>query len=406
MCACSYERVEESAPSTPDTVSEDEESFEEKRDFFGGDFDQYWLAPLGRCFGMKQSQVCNETRKTLVNELGNTSALHWAADARNKAELFRYEDTNCRHSTYPRVDNLTFYHSYHAMMMTAGRLLSTHPQVEVRDDWYEEKFSEWLTRHDIARSDGRWVADRRDPEPGSRTDWPEHGQADEWLKSMSIRDFDRALYPSSGLITIWGHWTEVDVNHSETISVHSALVSPTTSSSLLRAIQTVEHPHDFRIPSADDDLEFDTPPYLLKGWVQDQHQESGIDNSDPWAGNVRFPVPEPAAFVVDLMNMSTDADRREWVLPSSPMPVMRSHTWGYFQENDRSEQATGVRLDATISFVIEFLNATGKDLVVEVEIQRNARHQNYRNRGEDELQYITPSNRIFILKGDGTFRTL
>ncbi|MGE8438659.1 MAG: AVAST type 3 anti-phage nuclease/ATPase Avs3a [Pseudomonas palmensis] len=405
-CACSYERVEESAPSTPDTVSEDEESFEEKRDFFGGDFDQYWLAPLARCFGMKQSQVCNETRKTLRNELGNTSALHWAADARNKAELFHYEDTNCRHSTYPRVDNLSFYHSYHSMMMTAGRLLSTHPQVEVRDVWYEEKFSEWLTRHDIARSDGRWVADRRDPEPGSRTDWPEHGQADEWLKSMSIRDFDRALYPSSGLITIWGHWTEVDVNHSETISVHSALVSPTTSSSLLRAIQTVEHPHDFRIPSADDDLEFDTPPYLLKGWVQDQHQESGIDNSDPWAGNVRFPVPEPAAFVVDLMNMSTDADRREWVLPSSPMPVMRSHTWGYFQENDRSEQATGVRLDATISFVIEFLKATGKDLVVEVEIQRNARHQNYRNRGEDELQYITPSNRIFILKGDGTFRTL
>lgn len=405
-CACSYERVEESAPSTPNTVSEDEKSIEEQRDFFGGDFDQYWLAPLGRCFGMKQSQVCNETRKTLRNELGNTSSLHWGADARNKAELFRYEDTNCRHSTYPRVDNLSFYHSYHAMMMTAGRLLSTHPQVEVRDDWYEEKFSEWLTRHDIARSDGRWVADRRDPEPGSRTDGPEHGQADEWLKSMSIRDFDRGLYPSSGLITIWGHWTEVDVNHSETISVHSALVSPTTSSSLLRAIQTVEHPHDFRIPSAGDDLELDVTPYLLKGWVQDQHDESGIDNSDPWAGNVRFPVPEPAAFVVDLMNMSTDADRREWVLPSSPMPVMRSHTWGYFQENDRSEQATGVRLDATISFVIEFLKATGKDLVVEVEIQRNARHQNYRNRGEDELQYITPSNRIFILKSDGTFRTL
>jgi len=405
-CACSYESVEESAHSTSNTVSEHEESFEDKRDFFGGDFDQYWLAPLGRCFGMKQSQICNETRKSLRNELGNTSALHWRADARNKAELFRYEDTNCRQGSYPRVDNLSFYHSYHAMMMTAGRLLSTHPQVKVRDDWYEEQFPEWLTRHDIARSDGRWVADRRDPEPVSRSDWPERGQADEWLKSMSIRDFDRGLYPSSGLITIWGHWTEVDVNYSETISVHSALVTPTTSSSLLRAIQTVEHPHDFRIPSAGDDLEFDTPPYLLKGWVQDQHHESGIDNSDPWAGNVRFPAPEPAEFVVDLMSMSTDSDRRDWVLPSSPEPVMRSHTWGYFQDNDRSEQATGVRLDATISFVIEFLKTTGKDLVVEVEIQRNARHQNYQNRGEDELQYITPSNRIFILKGDGTFRTL
>lgn len=405
-CACSSERVEESAPSSPNTVPKDQECNEETRDFFGGDFDQYWLAPLGRSFGMKQSEVCDETRKTLRNELANTGALHWGADERNKAELFSYEDTNYRHVSYPRVDNLSFYYSYHSMMMTAGRLLSTHPQVEVRDDWYEEKFPQWLTRHDIARSDGRWVADRRDPEPGSRTEWPDYGQADDWLKSMSIRDFDQGLYPSSGLITVWGHWTDVGANHSQTISVHSALVSPTTSSSLLRAIQTVEHPHDFRIPSAGDDLEFDAPPYLLKGWVQDQHQESGIDNSDPWAGNVRFPVPEPAAFVVDLMNMSTDADRREWVLPSSPTPVMRSHTWGYFQENDRSEQASGIRLDATISFVIEFLKTTGKDLVVEVEIQRNARHQNYRTRGEDELQYITPSNRIYILKGDGTLRTL
>jgi hypothetical protein len=404
-CAGSYERVE-GASSSPNTLSEDEECNEEKRDFFGGDFDQYWLAPLGRSFGMKQSEVCNETRKTLRNQLGGTGGLHWSTDARNKAELFSYEDTNCRQGSYPRVDDLSFYYSYHSMMMTAGRLLLTHPQVKVRDDWYEERFPEWLTRHDIARSDRRWVADRRDPEPESRTEWPDHGQADDWLKSMSIRDFDQGLYPSSGLITVWGHWTDVGANHSQTISVHSALVSPTTSSSLLRAIQTVEHPHDFRIPSAGDDLEFDAPPYLLKGWVQDQHQESGIDNSDPWAGNIRFPVPEPAVFVVDLMNMSTDADRREWVLPSSPMPVMRSHTWGYFQENDRSEQATGVRLDATISFVIDFLKTTGKDLVVEVEIQRNARHQNYRNRGEDELQYITPSNRIFILKGDGTLRTL
>lgn len=405
-CAGVYENVEQSPPSASNTASEDEESIEGGRDFFGGDFDQYWLAPLGRCFGMKQSQVCHETRKTLRNELGNTNALHWGADARNKAELFRYEDTNCRQGSYPRADDLSFYHSYHAMMMTAGRLLSTHPQVKIREDWYEEKFPEWLRRHDIARSDGRWVADRRDPEPVNLYDWPPREEADEWLKSISIDDFDRGLYPGSSLMTIWGHWSEFDANHSETISVHSALVSPTTSSSLLRAIQTVEHPHDFRIPSAGDDLEFDATPYLLKGWVQDQHHESGIDNSDPWAGNVRFPVPEPAAFVVDLMSMSTDADRREWVLPSSPMSVMRSHTWGYFQDNDRSEQATGVRLDATISFVIEFLKTTGKDLVVEVEIQRNARHQNYRNRGEDELQYITPSNRIFILKGDGTFRTL
>ncbi|MHC8361979.1 AVAST type 3 anti-phage nuclease/ATPase Avs3a [Pseudomonas sp. LS2P72] len=404
--ASAFQSIEKNAPSTSSIFSDDEDSTEGDRYFFGGDFDQYWLAPLGRSFGMKQSEICYETQKTLRNELGYTGTHRWDADERNQAKLFQYEDTNCRQGIYPRVDDLSFYHSYHAMMMTAGRLLLTRPQVKPSEESNEEKFSDWLTRHDIARQDGRWVADRRDPEPVSRNDWPRRAEADDWLKSIAIHDFDRGLYPSSGLITVWGHWTQFDVNHSESITVHSALVSPTTSSALLRAIQTVEHPHDFRIPSAGDELEFDTPPYVLEGWIKDQHTENGIDNSDPWAGNVRFPVPEPAAFVVDLMNMSTDADRREWVLPSSPMFVMRSHTWGYFQDNDRSEQATGVRLDATIPFVIEFLKATGKDLVVEVEIQRNARHQNYRNRDEDELQYTTPSNRIFILKGDGTFRTL
>ncbi|MBH1966914.1 MAG: hypothetical protein I8H81_01875 [Pseudomonadales bacterium] len=405
-CASVYESLENNAPSTSSIDTDDEDSAEGDRYFLGGDFDQYWLAPLGRCFGIKQSEISRETQKTVRNELGYTGTHRWEADERNKAKLFHYEDTNCRQGIYPRVDDLSFYHSYHAMMMTAGRLLLTRPQAKSDEESSAETFSEWLSRHDIARPDGRWVADRRDPEPVSRVDWPQRTEADNWLKSISVHDFERGLYPASGLMTIWGNWTEFDVNHSESITVHSALVSPTTSASLLRAIQTVEHPHDFRIPSAVDELEFETPPYVLKGWIQDQHQEHGIDNSDPWAGNVRFPVPEPAAFVVDLMSMSTDADRREWVLPSSPMSVMRSHTWGYFQDNDRSEQATGVRLDATISFVIEFLKATGKDLVVEVEIQRNARHQNYRIRGEDELQYITPSNRIFIFKGDGTFRTL
>ena len=59
-----------------------------------------------------------------------------------------------------------------------------------------------------------------------------------------------------------------------------------------------------------------------------------------------------------------------------------------------------------MSYVIEFLTAVGKDLVVEVEVERTARHQNYRDPVADELQYILPSNRIYIFRSDGTVRTL
>ncbi|WP_122813497.1 ATP-binding protein [Pseudomonas viridiflava] len=307
---------------------------------------------------------------------------------------------------YPRVDDLSFYHSYHAMMITAGRLLSTQPVVGGRDESNENKFVEWLSRHDIARIDGRWLADRRDPEPAIRYDWPQRDEADAWLKSISAQDFERGLYPTPGMLTIWGQWSGADVNHSEAISVHSALVSPSTSASLLRAIQTVEHPHDFRIPGVDDELELATPPYVLKGWIQSPHHESGLDRSDPWAGNIGFPAPEPAAYVVELMNMSTDLDRRIWLTPSSSVPVMRSQTWGYSTDDEGSDQAQGVRLEASMSYVIEFLTAVGKDLVVEVEVERTARHQNYRDPVADELQYILPSNRIYIFRSDGTVRTL
>lgn len=404
-CSYLYDSVEQNAPSAPNALSTGGATPEKTRDFFGGDFDQYWLAPLGRCFGMNQSQICNETKKTLRDVLGYTGTHRWDADARNKAELFSYEDTSSRHGTYPRVDDLSFYHSYHAMMITADRLISTHPQIKDRKDWDDEKFPQWLSRHDIARQDGRWVADRRDPEPRSQYDWPQRDDGSAWRKSISVHDFDRGLYPSTGWITIWGHWSGSDSGHTESISVQSALVTPLTSSALLRAIQTVEHPHDFRIPSVGDDLEFTTSPYELMGWVKDRHSDSAIDSADPWSGSIGFPVPEPAEFVVELMGLSTDVDRREWLCPSSATPVMRSHAWGHF-DDDRSEEPNGIRLDASIGFVIEHLKTAGKDLVVKVEVQRSARHKYYQNRGEDELQHILPSHRIFIFRSDGTVRTL
>jgi hypothetical protein len=382
----------------------EEELPEVDRYFFGIDFGPYWLEPLGRCFGMSQTEVERETLKAIRGDLGYAGAHRWAADERGKRRLYQHEGTYHSHGSYPRVDDYGFYLSYHAMMITAGRMLATRPQVQSSNDWEDDRFSDWMARHDISRADGRWLADRRDPQPIGRPDRPEEGNRSEWLGSIAVVDFDHALYPAAGYLTVWGRWSDFDTNRVQSISVHTALVSREQSASLLRALQTVDNPHDFRIPDADDDLQIDEGHYQLKGWIVDRPSERGIDESDQWAGDVRFPAPEPAPFVVEMMRLSADSDRRLWQAPSSATPTLRSETWGHFPEKDSSEQPSGCRLQASIQFVIEFLEAIGMDLVLEVEVQRRSRHERYESRDGDELRNIPPSTRLFIVKSDGTIR--
>lgn len=395
-----YASREASAPAAEEEVPEND------RYFFGIDFGPYWLAPLGRCFEMSQTEVERETLKAIRGDLGNAGVHRWDADERGRRRLYQDEGTYHSHGSYPRVDDYGFYLSYHALMITAGRLLATRPIVRSANDWEDDRFSDWLARHDISRADGRWLSDRRDPQPTGSPDWREDHNGTEWLNSIAIGDFEHALHSAAGYLTVWGRWSDFDTNRAESISVHTALVSRERSASLLRALQTADNPHDFRIPDANDDLQIDKGLYQLKGWIVDRPIERGIDESDRWAGDVRFPAPEPAAFVVEMMRLSTDSDRRVWLAPACPTPTLRSETWGHFPEKDSSERPSGRRLQVSSQFLVKFLTAIGMDLVVEVEIQRRSRHKHYERRDGDELGNIPPSTRIFIVKGDGTIRAL
>ncbi|XXY44993.1 AVAST type 3 anti-phage nuclease/ATPase Avs3a [Sorangium sp. So ce269] len=373
---------------------------------FGIDFGPYWLTPLGRCFAMSQAEVERETLSAVRGDLGYSVERRWGTDERGKRRLYEYEETHHSHGSYPRVDELHFYVLYHAMMIAAGRMLATRPLVESSSDGYGDRFSDWIAGHDISRADGRWLADRRDPQPTGRPYWFEDTRIAEWLGSIAIVDFDHALYPTAGYLTVWGRWSDSDTNRKQSNSVSTALVSRERSASLLRALQTADDPYDFRIPEANDDYQIDHGPYQLRGWIVDQASEQGIDERDRWAGHVRFPAPEAAPFVIEMMNLSTDSDRRLWQAPSGSAPTLRSETWGRFHENDKSEQPRGRRLQASIQFVVEILKAIGMDLVVRVDIERRSLHERYERTEGDELGNIPPSTRIFIITGDGTIRTL
>ncbi|SDC62473.1 NACHT domain-containing protein [Cupriavidus sp. YR651] len=372
--------------------------------FFGIDFGPYWLAALGRCFGMTQGDVEEEVLTAIRKDVGYSGPSRWDADERTKKKIYQHDETHHSHGAYPKVDDQTFYFSYHAMMIAAGVLLASRPLVI--DEWERSRFVEWLSGHGLSRCDGRWLADRRDPEPRSLLTTRVSPDWETWRNSVSADEFTDALAANPGYITVWGSWSDEEGNMRQTTLVYSALVCSSRSSSLLRALQSIDDPHDFRIPSAGDErAEIDAGAFQLRGWIKDDHNDSGLDESDFWAGTTRFPAPEPAAFVVEKFGLRTDSDRRHWHVPEAVVAAFRSQVWGMRAERRSSEPPSGRKLEVSSEFISELLTAVDMDLIIEVQVEKT-NPSRFRNGDSDEPARIPSSSRIFVVKADGTIDTL
>ena len=292
-------------------------------------------------------------------------------------------------------------------MVVAGKLLETTPVHHNPDD-SEDGFRNWLRHHDLSRPDNNWLADRRDPNPLERPDWQDEEETDEWRWSIARNDFDRIFITPYGRLNLWGDWTMISDRQEESIHIRSALVSSDRSAALLKALQSVTNPHDYRIPDANDDLQIDSDGFQLKGWIVDRSTDSGLDQYDPWAGAIRYPPPAPAAYITELMKLNTDVEHRRWFAEGDYVDVAWSQVWGHFHEkdDDESNHARGTRFQASLQFMMALLRELKMDLIVEVEVNRRRRHHHWENEKNEEIGFIPPSARLFLLRYNGSISTL
>lgn len=374
---------------------------------FGIDMGPNWFAPLGECFAMSQAAIERLALRVIRVDWKFFGGTRWDEDERHRRKLFKDGNTRHSHGSYPRVDDLRFYYSYHAMMVVAGKLLATTP-VHRDPDYPKDDFRDWLRGHDLSRRDGAWLADRRDPPPLERPAWQDEKETNEWRWSIERNDFDRILMPPDGRMNLWGHWTRISGQREESIQVASALVSSVRSTALLRALHSVANPHDYRIPDADDGLQIDFDGFQLKGWIIDRSHDSRLDEQDPWAGAIRYLPPRPAPYVAELMNLKSDTERRHWFVQGEQVDVAWSQVWGHFHEKDHDEakHESGTRFQASFTFIVSFLRKLGMDLIVKVEIERHHRHFQWEGSKDDNLGYIPASARLFLIKSDGSISTL
>lgn len=338
---------------------------DDDRFYFSFDIGPYWYAPLGEIFALSQDEIESDALKIIRNGFGSKASGRWDEDERSKGGIYEEGHTLHSHGSYPRVDNLHFYHSYHAMMIVAGNLLACTPTH--RDSEYGEidKFADWLDHHDISRRNGRWLWDRRDPVPLERHSWQNRPEDGDTNHRITSDDFDEALN-IGGMLNVWGTWTIADSKFEQSNRVYSALVTPDKSHSLLRALETAGSVYDYAIPSSGSEMEIDKFGFALKGWVVDHFRDQGLDGLDRWSGGISFPPPSPSRFVIDLMSLTSDLDDRFW-RSSAASVVMASKVWGHYDEAKRYESSNpehGSRLQATLEFVVELLARLGHDLII------------------------------------------
>jgi hypothetical protein len=386
------------------------ETYESKPEsfFFDYDMSRYWFGALGNCFGETVTRIESEAASVIHDDWQLIYTGHYKNDARINFGLFHDRESHHHQGSYPQTDDLNFYLSYHALMVVAGKLLKTAP-LNKNSNNSQDKFNEWIDWHLLSRPDGSWLADRRDPQPLEWPSWKNLNHGDDWRWSVSKSDFDRLLGTSGDKLNLWGRWTSISGKREESAHISSALVSPDRSYALLRALQTVENPYSYRIPNAGDSMEIDKGSFKLKGWIEDNVNDSKLDMFDPWSADLKWPPLRPSQLICEQLHLESDTEFRSWQWPNEfgSRKILWSHVWGsYRRKNDDLAGEQGRRLQAAIDFVTRFLCILQMDLIVEVEIDRRIRRSRYENDTNDKLPYTPPNARIFIIKSDGTINSL
>jgi Ca2+-binding EF-hand superfamily protein len=379
---------------------------------FGYDFDRYWFPPLGRVFGVSGEQVEELATEIACNLLHIPNSSTFTRDPRQ--QLFNSLDrrrttTWASHGEFPRVDNYSYYYSYHAILSVAAKLLGAMPVVRERgNEGEEDGWLDWIRRHLISRDDGKWLADRRDPSPIIRRAWTESTPNQEWLTSFQPDDFFDAIHNRNTLphsLCVNGSWNDCRGQFEESITVETALISTETADALANALRSCEEFNCYLPTNPEVDFQQGSP-FKLSEWIRQRNgSERGLDRFDPFAAEIQYPPDEVEPEFCGILNLTSDAEGRAWYLPGSNTPSLISELWSEPKNRYQDYEPTraGRRVSASIDLLKELCKKTGNDLIFLVKIERQE-HRHYSSRSEDDLKYVPPSHKVFIFSSNGTIR--
>lgn len=377
--------------------------------YFSHDFDRYWFEPLASVFGVPLQQVEEVARELIIKEWDIGEDRRHLSDPRS--HLWQSSrggrETWHTHSSYPRTDDYSFYVSYHAMLSVGAKLLKAMPVTGSRyskgDAW-----EEWVRGHNITRADGRWLSDRRDPPPLHRPAWTSQQSSGKWTQEVESGDFLAGLNnrrEGDTWINVFGRWSDNDGGREESYSVACALVEPEGAQSLLHALATCANPHNYNLPSYQEGgMEFNLFPFILRGWICDDYQDRGIDEFDPFAGDISYPPLSVGERYAEHLSLEAGAEEREWFVTDGDEAVVQSRLWGASPDEYRDRPVRrGMRLSASTEFLKAFCASLKRELVIEVQLTRRS-DRSYNTGAGDDNKNKGKWSRVYVFSADGRLR--
>lgn len=381
---------------------------------FAYDFDRYWFPALTRVFDLSEDEFVELAAQAAHQQLSAPSGDGYVPDPRQQ-QWNALERRGLRgwatHGEYPRVDNFSFYYSYHSVMSVAAKLISEMPVVQrrsrFRDD--EDSWTYWLRHHLLSRTDGKWLADRRDPSPFLRAEWTRQSVNAIWLCGIKAEDFFEAIQVrefTPSWICVHGAWDDCQSEYEETITVDTALVHPETADALASALRSCEDQFHLYLPTDDEDRQNSRDPFKLLKWIRlNGEDHRGLDRFDPYAAEIYYPPDDIEKEYETLLGLSPDPERRWWSLDGETSPSFVSQIWA--EEKDRQlhyPNRSGRRMVASPDLLRALCRKTDMEILFLVKIERQ-QHHHPSVRSEDEpYRLVPPSHKVFILGADGKLR--
>jgi hypothetical protein len=382
---------------------------DESRFSFWIDTENYWFAALDRVFGYPDVDVRDRAERWIIDTWGRTNE-DWWHDPRELSGRYESRELYSSRESVPTIETLRVYLEYHSMCCAAGEMIDSLPTaVDTYDGDLTDHWKEWLSEQ-LPWRDSHWIADLRSATPLRSDCWGQHGDLDEWLRTIRESEYDDALglaeYGHVGQLVVLGHHEIGDDRRRGTVRVSSALVSPATAGALMCALQTTE-PNDFLLPLDgvwQDDAIITDAEFELTPWLREGRSDEGLDRYDPLG---RIEVSSLSGFGDDFLSTvgATTSDDGLQFQTSGGKQVGALEVWNDRLERERVTEfyTAGERLWVQVDTLLEYLRTRDRDLIIEVTIARNRSERSYRQESE---KYDLGRDRIYLLRGDGTLETL
>lgn len=376
-------------------------STEDDGPWFFIDFGE-WCRNLSDVFGCTERYVMRRSGQMATDIAGDSCGAS-EIDPRRTAGVYGENGGHSDYRSWPGEESHSFYLGVHALWQVGAELAAKHPAYKDPQS-PEDAYSEWLARFLPTRSDGRWLAERRDAPPSPTPDsvLAAAAEGDAWPWNMTKSDFERTVGIGETWITVSARVDNARDGLSEDIEVESALVPPTTAEALLVALQTLPQ-GGFSVPYTGDDRRPDKPPFELVPWLDISRQRYGIDELDERGAGIRFPPPRPSDDVIREFGLTADIDMRRWTDGNGP--VFRSRIWktSYAQSHGNESGTTGETLEVTTEFVKSLLQARDRYLVVQVALRRQRVRPHYERfkEDDDDFPWLDWSRKAYLIDPEG-----